>query len=304
MSFEIEDEEPRMSTLDGTGMIKTEWQPDHGAFHLYKRLDGTKPSYWIKFAGNHLYLEDPKGPSRGPPGFTIRYGHLLKSETIDPILKALRHVYPAIFQPKELVYTPAAGIPAFDSNDKLATKRGFKPETHQVILRIIHSPANNHWSLLVHFISIETILLWDPLESEKFVTREEGGLAPYDCETLNHHARWVEGTIAQANYSNGTRWRVQKRLGEGLQNTDIDEWSCGLFALSRLEDVYRTMNERLSVDAEINYEEVVASVILQSEGKKIAEQDLLLANSRVQLAHSLGYEIKYKRGRAVKGRME
>lgn len=207
----------------------------------YIRRNG---EYFIQFP--HMLAEspDPYGPLRWNMDRFVQEGQWTSTTSLKWLMEAMLANHGGAGKLEDILYALPAGLPPIDDDQILKDiEPPFQPRAgrHTIIFRLMNI-NNCHWVVLVHFHTIGSIVVFNP------VTAAKGSASPgsdeYSERAILSHARFVQGS--EAVPTKPTRLQLSIHSKACL----ADGWSCGLWGTGVLRTLLRLLSERRALDGE------------------------------------------------------
>lgn len=249
-----------------------------GGIQYTKRALGnntTNWSYTIQIPSIYPPVVDQYGKQRWNDNRQANLGQLLSDDAITPILQLLRRSHAALFDPSPLLLQLPVNWPPIEFDDQLLVEcAAFDPlplSNQNTIVSIYHREA--HWYMLVHFVSIYSIVIFNSSGSSNNITLSDDQdevtyqqnwdkFSPSDRAALQRYQRFTHGSrAAPSSTARNGLWSSVSVAGGTLQ---VDSWSCGFWCLGFSGLLYSKVSDHHAVyGMDIKYsiirDEMVAS---------------------------------------------
>lgn len=210
----------------------------------------------------------------------------MSDDVMAPILESLQRHYSSLFGPHPLLLRLPINSPPIQYQDQvLLGCENFDPsaKSHQNVIVLIYH-EDYHWYLLVHFISIGSIVVFNSTGTNTTLSGGPGNLDPEQVQQTFAHTTYpavqrymlfTENSRAGADLHPEGLGIFINSTGGGLQQ---DAWSCGLWCLGFLQILYSKISDHHVVyGMNINYLAIRDEIITLADNMQMQRMEIATA---------------------------
>lgn len=236
----------------------------NGTIHYIRRGD----DFFIKFPHMIAEASDIYGPCRWNEARFVRDRVWATNTALEWLMVAMLANYSSISHPRDILYVLPAGNPHINDDQKLKDieRPVFQPSLgkHEIIFRLINM-GNYHWVAVVHFHTINSIIIFNPLAS---ASDDNPGSEDHTIKALENHAKFVQGSAAVPTVL--TEPFVAPHSNCGIK----DGWSCGLWCVGLARTLLGLISEHRALHGYVNCTEVRNALLEAMKRQKITRLEV------------------------------